>query len=119
MRGEGLDDLVAEGPDDESVQIPGHDFGAVFDCFAPADLGVLRIKDDREAAELVNAYLEGDPRPCAALVEKQTPGLHAEWLGMVQAGRLELFGQGEYVLCLFEGKVGFFEEMVHDKFNHG
>ena len=38
---------------------------------------------------------------------------------MVQAGRLELFGQGEYVLCLVEGKVGFFEEMVHDKFNHG
>ncbi|MNZ19121.1 hypothetical protein D3C78_361450 [compost metagenome] len=60
---------VGEGADHHRIDHPRHHLGAVGDRLAAAELGVARREEDRLAAELDHAGLEGNPGPGRGLLE--------------------------------------------------
>ena len=59
-RGQLRDPLVAEGAEHDRGDVAGQHPGGVRERLAPAEVGGLRVDDDRVAAELGDAGLERD-----------------------------------------------------------
>ena len=87
-----IDDvLLGKGPDDHAVHHAPEDAGGVLDRLAPAELDVVAGKEHREASQLADTDLEGNPGAGGGLRENHRPGLACERLGgMLAALRLQL-----------------------------
>ena len=100
--------------DDHAVEITGKDARGVGDGLAAGDLQVVGVEHHRQAAELMDADLEGDAGAGALLEEHQAPGLVREGgAGGLAATGLEGRGGGEDLGRLGRAQVGLLQEMTH------
>ena len=76
--GEFLEEAVLVATDDHAVEITGKDARGIRHGLTAGNLQVVGVKHHRLAAELMNAYLEGDAGTGALLEEHQAPGLVCE-----------------------------------------
>jgi hypothetical protein len=112
--GELLEQAVLVATDHHAMEVTGKDAGGVRDGLAARDLEVVGVEHHRQAAELMDADLEGNAGAGALLEEHQAPGLVREGgAGGLAAAGLERRGGGEDLGRLGRAQVGLLQEMTH------
>jgi hypothetical protein len=105
-----LDVLVREGADHDAVDVPREDARGVSDRLAAAELHVSWREEQRVAAELIGADLEGDAGTRRSLHEDHRQRFSGERLVLVLP-LAHALGEVEECVELFSGKVGNGEEV--------
>ena len=104
-RGHLVEPILAEGPPDDRIDIPGEHPAGVGEGLVPTELSLAAVDDDGVPAELGDTHLEGEPGAGGVLVEDDghTPGAFQR--AAAQRGLLEVGGQRQHLGLLGRRQV--------------